>query len=64
MEKGRIEGRIKGLKDAIELGLELKYGVKGLKYYERIVDITSIEKLEMIKEAVKISKSLEEIEVL
>lgn len=63
IEKGRIEGLTKRLKEAIELGLELKYGVKGLKFYEKIVNITSIEKLEMIKEALKISKSLEEIEV-
>ena len=71
MEKGRIEGiergmekgRIEGVKEAIELGLELKYGVEGLKVYEKVVNITSIDKLEMIKEAIKTSKNLEEIEI-
>ncbi len=62
--EGRVEGRIEGLKEAIEIGLELKYGVEGLRLLERISKIVVIEKLEAIKEAVKISKNLEEIEKL
>ncbi|MCR4291376.1 MAG: hypothetical protein NUV76_00710 [Candidatus Kuenenia sp.] len=62
--KGRVEGRIEGLKEAIEIGLELKYGVEGLRLLERIGKIVVIEKLEAIKEAVKISKNTEEIEKL
>ena len=64
IEKGKIEGKIEGLKEAIELGLELKYGVEGLKLLERINKISLAEKLETIKEAVKIAKSMEEIERL
>ncbi|MCZ7623328.1 MAG: hypothetical protein M5U24_12765, partial [Candidatus Kuenenia sp.] len=60
--KGERKGRIKGLKEAIEIGLALKYGVEGLKLLERIRKIVVIEKLEAIKEAVKISKNMEEIE--
>jgi hypothetical protein len=44
--------------------LELKYGVEGLKLLERISKVSLIEKLESIKEAVKISKNMEEIEKL
>ena len=62
--EGRIEGKIEGLKEAIAIGLELKYGVEGLKLLEKIINMTSIEKLEAIKEAVKISKNREEIEKL
>ncbi|MCL4727218.1 MAG: Rpn family recombination-promoting nuclease/putative transposase [Candidatus Kuenenia stuttgartiensis] len=62
--EGRVEGRIEGLKEAIEIGLELKYGVEGLRLLERISKIVVIEKLEAIKEAVKISKNMEEIEKL
>ena len=62
--KGERKGRIKGLKEAIEIGLELKYGVEGLRLLERIRKIAVIEKLEAIKEAVKISKNMEEIEKL
>jgi predicted transposase/invertase (TIGR01784 family) len=64
IEKGKMEGKIEGLKEAIELGLELKYGVEGLKLLERINRISLVEKLESIKEAVKIAKSMEEIEKL
>ena len=53
-----------GLKEAIEIGLELKYGVEGLKLLERIKNISLVEKLEAVKEAVKISKNMEEIEKL
>ena len=64
IEKGKAEGKIEGLKEAIEIGLELKYGVEGLRLLEKIIKMTSIEKLEAIKEAVKISKNTEEIEKL
>jgi predicted transposase/invertase (TIGR01784 family) len=60
-DKGKTEGKIEGLKEAIELGLELKYGVQGLKLLEQINKITSVERLETIKEALKISKMIEEI---
>lgn len=64
IEKGKIEGKMEGLKEAIEIGLELKYGVEGLKLLGRINNISLVEKLEAIKEAVKISKNMEEIEKL
>ena len=64
IEKGKIEGKIEGLKEAIEIGLELKYGVEGLRLLERISKVSLVEKLEAIKEAVKISKNMEEIEKL
>ncbi|MCF6147393.1 MAG: Rpn family recombination-promoting nuclease/putative transposase [Candidatus Kuenenia sp.] len=62
--EGERKGRIEGIKEAIEIGLELKYGVEGLKILEKISTITSLEKLEAIKEAVKISRNVEEIEKL
>ncbi len=55
---------ISGLKEAIGMGLELKYGVNGLKLLERITNISSVEKLEAIKKIVKISKGMGEIEKL
>ena len=64
LNKGRSQGKIEGLKEAIKLGLELKYGVEGLKLLERINNITLLEKFEALKETVKISKSMEEIEKL
>ncbi len=55
---------ISGLKEAIGMGLELKYGVNGLKLLERITNMSSVEKLEAIKKIVKISKGMGEIEKL
>ncbi len=39
----------------------MKYEAEGLKLFERIKAISTIEKLETIKESVKVSKSIEEI---
>ena len=64
IEKGKLEGKSEGLREAIGIGLELKYGVEGLKILEKISTITSVEKLEAVKEAVKISKNIQEIEGL
>jgi len=44
--------------------LELKYGAEGLRLLECINKISVIEKLEAIKEAVTVSKNMEEIEKL
>lgn len=62
--EGRVEGKLEGLKEAIALGLELKYGTEGLNLYEKIATIVSLEKLELIKKALKTSKKLKEIERL
>jgi len=62
--EGRVEGKLEGLKEAITLGLELKYGTEGLNLCEKIATIVSLEKLEMIKKTVKTSKKLKEIERL
>ena len=64
IEKGKAEGKLEGLKEAIALGLELKYGTEGLNLCEKIAPIVSLEKLELIKKTVKTSKKLQEIERL
>ncbi len=62
--EGKLEGKIEGLKEAIEIGLELKYGDEGQRLFERIKAVSLLEKLEAIKEAVKVSKNIAEIEKL
>ena len=64
MGYGTIGSQTNNQKGAIGMGLELKYGVDGLNLLERINNISFVEKLETIKESVKISKSMEEIEKL
>ena len=63
-EEGRKEGRKEGLYDALSLVLEVKFGIDGIALTEKIRKIESMEKLEMIKEAVKIAKNVKEIEKL
>lgn len=63
-EEGRKEGRKEGLYDALLLVLEVKFGVDGIALTEKIRKIESMEKLEMIKEAVKIAQNVKEIEKL
>jgi len=53
-----------GVLSAISLGLELKFGIKGLKLYERLGQTSSVGKLTAIKDAIRVAKDLEEIESL
>ena len=64
LEKGLEQGRKEGLYEAILLVLEVKFGVDGIALTEKIRKIDSMQKLEMIKEAVKIAKDVKEIEKL
>jgi len=60
MEKGARQG----LFEAIQLGLELKLGRKGLALYADISRIDDIARLRSIKEAIVIAKDIEEIKGL
>lgn len=64
MEYGTIGSQTNNQKKAIGMCLELKYGVDGLNLLKWINNISLVEKLEAITDAVKISKSKEEIEKL
>lgn len=60
----REEGKKEGLQEAISLGLEIKFGVESLELMDKVIKINSLTKLEMIKEAIKKAKSVDEIENL
>lgn len=64
MKEGMKEGKREGLYYAISLGLELKFGIDGIKLMEKVKKIDSIESLETIANAIKIAKNIEEIERL
>jgi flagellar biosynthesis/type III secretory pathway protein FliH len=64
LQQGKIEGKIEGLQEAISLGLEIRYGNDGLALLENIVKINSIEKLEEIMSALKVSKKVDDIKKL
>ncbi len=61
-KEGREEGWRKGLIAAIELGLSIKFGDKGLRFLPTIQELKDIGRLEMIKETIKATDNLSEIE--
>jgi hypothetical protein len=63
-EEGLKEGLKEGIYQTIAMGLEIKFGTKGLALIERIRKLESLDKLEIIKEAIKITDKLDEIEKL
>jgi len=64
LKQGLQQGKKEGLYDAISLGLEIKFGTDGLALLEKVLKVESIEKLEVIKKAIKISNKIEDIKKL
>jgi predicted transposase YdaD len=64
IKEGIKEGKKEGLQEAISLGLEIKFGVESLELMDKVIKINSLTKLEMIKEAIKKAKNVDEIENL
>ncbi len=72
IEKGIRQGIQQGIQqrirqrllEAIELGLKLRFGTKGLKLYPQITKIDNVDRLRSIKESIEIAKGLKEIEEL
>lgn len=63
-QKGLLEGRREGLLEGIQLALDIKYGVKGLSLMDKISAVSDLNKLEQIKELIRHSTSVEELENL
>ncbi len=59
-ERGRVEGRVEGLR----LPLELKYGQEGLDFYQRIEEIAALDTIHKIEKAIREGASLDELEKL
>ncbi len=62
IQQGIQHGIQQGLLEAIELGLKLKFGAKGLKLYPKILKIKDVEKLKTIKKALEFVEKPEELE--
>ena len=58
----REEGLQQGLREAIELGLNLRFGDKGLQLMDRIRQIDDTDRLYMIKNAVLTTKTIPEFQ--
>ncbi|OQA11784.1 MAG: putative transposase, YhgA-like [bacterium ADurb.Bin363] len=59
--KGKEEGIKEGIKEGIEMGLDIKFGDIGIRIMEQIRKIDDITKLEVIKEAIKRAKTIDEV---
>ena len=62
MLEGRLEGLLEGTLEAIEMGLSVKFGVKGLRLLPEIRRIRDIERLNMIKQIIRVTDDLAEVE--
>jgi len=56
IKEGLQQGLQQGLHEAISLGLEIKFGIKSLFLMEKIYNVNSVARLEMIKEANEIAE--------
>ncbi len=63
-EEGREEGYREGVLEAIALGLELKFGVEGLKLMPEIEAITDLGILRILEKAIRTVQTLEELREL
>jgi len=64
LKKGREEGIISGLLEGIEGMIEIKYGESSLRLMKDISKIESIDKLEKIKNTIRKSDRIDEVEKL
>lgn len=61
---GEKRGEQRGILSAIELGLELKFGADALELMESISQVQDLEKLKVIKDAIKSVNILDELQQL
>ena len=64
IQQGIQQGRREGVLEAIELGLTVKFGTRGLRLLPEIRGLKELDRLEMVKEAIKATDDLKEIEEL
>ena len=62
MTEGRQQGIQEGMLEAIEMGLSVKFGAKGLRLLPSIRRIRDIERLNMIKQIIRVTDDLAEVE--
>ena len=60
--EGRQQGILEGALEAIEMGLSVKFGAKGLRLLPEIRRIRDIERLNMIKQIIRVTDDLAEVE--
>jgi hypothetical protein len=61
LEQGIAQGMRQGLLDSIELGLELRFGVEGLRLWPEIAKLEDIHVLNAIREGIRTADTLAEL---
>ncbi|MBF0458203.1 MAG: hypothetical protein HQK99_09945 [Nitrospirae bacterium] len=61
--EGREKGKYEGLIEAVELGLELKFGSAGLEIMGMVKAVDNVDKLEALKNLIRKAGSLDELKV-
>ena len=61
VKEGREQGMHQGLLKAIRLGLELKFGSRGLKLYPEVSKISDVAVLDAVSEALLVAETLDEV---
>ena len=64
LQQGMQQGCRDGLIEAIEMGLSIKFGAIGLKLLPEIRAMADLNRLEMIKKAIKTAHDVSELEEL
>ena len=59
--EGRTEGRREGLLEAIELGLETKFGQRGRKLLPKIRAVLDVDLLRTLTRAIQTAESLDDV---
>ncbi len=60
-ERGRREGRQEEILSGIELALEIKFGTEGLQLMAEIFQISDLDRLKAIQQAIKSANNLDEL---
>lgn len=64
LAKGRQEGLVEGLREAIALDLESKFGAAGKKLRRKLGGVLEVEQLRTLLRTLKTAQTLEEIQQL
>jgi len=65
IQRGMELGIQQGIQQALELAMELKFSMVGLDfYYRRIKPISDLDKLQELRQAIRLATKLEELETI
>ncbi|MCY2993534.1 MAG: hypothetical protein NTY19_37495 [Planctomycetota bacterium] len=64
LEKGHQEGELLGLREGIELALELKFGADGLALMPLVRQVEKIELLRTLRQTLRTAESMDQVRAL